>query len=563
LDWSIVSSLPGSLTGQGFGPTFNSTSGGNFALIDSDGAGASASQNCNMSNATPIDCSAEATVAISFDNYHRIYLETHKVLVSTDGVNYTEFNVNTGYGSGINYVTSPNAERVTLNISCVAANASSVTIRFNYQGQYDWFWCIDDVALSDAPADDLKLTGTYYYNETLDLAFGTPLDYPIVPSNQIDNIMVKGTIENLGANTTTNAQLDLAVVNSASATIFNGSSPAADLASCTVPRLDSLVWSHSASLDTYTLNYSADFDNVGNDQTANNTASGTITVVGTSGSGVQWSRDNNTQNGSFIDLDAEPYIIGNVFYVYNDITVYSIDAAFMGGSTATDPGVSAAITLYEMDPAATTIADVFVPIFSGSANGIDYTITAPMIGNGTTTVWNKFPVNPAAPTTGILLEGGKQYMAAIEHYGGADYLSLALSGSTPNADASAWLYGDGGNGIDWYYLTSKLKIRLGLDQNASFLGVDEVEMSNLSLNQNVPNPANNSSLINYSLKESADVNFEIVDITGKVIYSENMGNKGAGSYSVNVNTADYAAGIYYYTMTAGADKITKKMMVTK
>jgi hypothetical protein len=235
----------------------------------------------------------------------------------------------------------------------------------------------------------------------------------------------------------------------------------------------------------------------------------------------------------------------------------------MGGSTATDPGVSAAITLYEMDPAATTIADVFVPIFSGSANGIDYTITAPMIGNGTTTVWNKFPVNPAAPTTGILLEGGKQYMAAIEHYGGADYLSLALSGSTPNADASAWLYGDGGNGIDWYYLTSKLKIRLGLDQNASFLGVDEVEMSNLSLNQNVPNPANNSSLINYSLKESADVNFEIVDITGKVIYSENMGNKGAGSYSVNVNTADYAAGIYYYTMTAGADKITKKMMVTK
>ena len=68
---------------------------------------------------------------------------------------------------------------------------------------------------------------------------------------------------------------------------------------------------------------------------------------------MQWSRDNNTQNGTFIDLDANPYIIGNVFYVYNDITVYSIDAAFMGGSTATDPGVSASVTLFEMDPAAT------------------------------------------------------------------------------------------------------------------------------------------------------------------------------------------------------------------
>jgi hypothetical protein len=563
LDWAIVTALPSSLTGQGFGPTFNSTSGGNFALIDSDGAGGSATQNANMTTATPIDCSAQPSVEISFDNYHRIYYETHKVMISTDGVNYTEFSVNTGYGAGINYVTSPNAEKVSVNITSVAANASSVTIRFNYVGAWDWFWCIDDVELSDAPADDVRLTNTVYYNETLDVIFGTPLDYPIVPSNQIDNIVVKGTVENLGTNTATNAQLDLAVVNSASATIFNGSSPAADLAPGSGPRLDSLIWPHSATQDTYTLNYSGDFDNIANDLSANNTASGSIRVVGTSGAGVQWSRDNNTQNGSFVDLDADPYIMGNLFYVYNNITVYSIDAAFMGGASATDPGVSAAITLYELDPSATTTADAFVPLYSGSANGIDYTITASMIGNSTTTVWNKFPLNPASPTTGLVLEAGKVYMAAVEHYGGADYLSVAISGGTPNADASVWLYGDGGSGVDWYYMTNKLKIRFGLDQNASFLGVDEVKMSNLSLNQNVPNPANNSSIISYSLNESADVNFEIIDITGKVIFSENMGNKGAGSYSVNVNTADYAAGIYYYTMTAGADKITKKMMVTK
>jgi hypothetical protein len=109
-----------------------------------------------------------------------------------------------------------------------------------------------------------------------------------------------------------------------------------------------------------------------------------------------------------------------------------------------------------------------------------------------------------------------------------------------------------------------LKIRLGLDQQAAFLGVDdELEMSNLNLGQNIPNPTNNNATINYSLTESANVTFEVVDITGKVIYTEVMGNKGAGAYSINVNTADFAAGIYYYTMTAGADKITKKMMVTK
>ena len=95
------------------------------------------------------------------------------------------------------------------------------------------------------------------------------------------------------------------------------------------------------------------------------------------------------------------------------------------------------------------------------------------------------------------------------------------------------------------------------------MGVEDLVSSNLTLGQNVPNPTSNSTSINYSLNESANVNFEIVDITGKVIYTENMGNKGAGLYSINLNTADYAAGVYYYTMTAGADKLTCKMMVTK
>jgi hypothetical protein len=564
-DWVIGSTFPTGLAGQGFGPTFTSTSGGNFAIVNSDLAGASASQNCNMTNTAPINCSAESTVAINFDNYHRIFRETHKIFVSNDGVNFTEFNVNTSYGSlNGNYVTSPNGENVSLNISCVAANQATVYVRFNYVGTYDWFWCVDDVTLSDAPGDDLKLSNTYYFNETLDIIFGTPLDYPIVPANQIDNLVIRSTLDNLGANAAANAQFDVAITNSASTNVFTGSSTAATINACDSARVDSVIWSHTAVNETYTIATTADFTNVANDPTTNNTGSATVRVVANSGPGVQWARDNGTENGSFYDLDANPYIMGNVFYVYNDVTVYSIDAAFMGGTNATDPGVAASVTLFEMDPAATATADVFIPIFSGSTNGIDYAITAPMIGNATTTVWNKFPVNPSAPETGILLEGGKQYMAAVEHYGGTDYLSLALSGGTPAGDASVWLYGDGGSGVDWYYATSKLKIRLGLDQQASFLGVDdELEITNLNLGQNVPNPTNDNTKINYSLTESANVTFEVIDITGKVIYTEVMGNKGAGAYSINVNTADFAAGIYYYTMTAGADKITKKMMVTK
>jgi hypothetical protein len=552
-----------------------STASNGFMLFDAD------SSNCIDATTTPptiaqtarfgelispvIDLTGQPSVLLSFEQTLRYCCTalTLEVYTSTDGGTTWGTPINVLYSLATN-ANAPNPQTVSVNVSSLIGGSNNAKIKFSWSGTSHYYWAIDDVTLSPAPANDVRLNTASYWNETRDIVFGTPLDYPIVPASQIDNIVIKGTLDNQGSATAANANLAFSVENTATTVVGTGNSTLADLAS-TSTREDSASWVHSATPSTYTIYATADHDNIGLESviTDNDRTAGTIQVVANSGAGVQWSRDNNTQNGTFIDLDANPYIIGNVFYVYNDITVYSIDAAFMGGSTATDPGVSASVTLFEMDPAATATADVFIPIFSGSTNGIDYTITAPMIGNTTTTVWNKFPLNPANPTAGVLLEGGKQYMAAVEHYGGADYLSLAVSGTTPNSDASAWLYGDGGSGVDWYYLTNKLKIRFGLDNTAAFMGVEDLVSSNLTLGQNVPNPTSNSTSINYSLNESANVNFEIVDITGKVIYSENMGNKGAGLYSMNLNTADYAAGVYYYTMTAGADKLTCKMMVTK
>jgi hypothetical protein len=573
-DWEILNVFPNDLISeptQTFGPNFNSTSGGNFAIVNSYGENINDNQNSNITLVNSIDCSLQTSVELSFDNYHKKYNDSHFVLVSIDGVNFTPFELNENYGvlSG-NYINSPNAERVTVNISCIAANQPTVWIRFNYQGGDDWFWCIDDIELSDASSYsyDLQMKTPYFYNETRDIVFNVPLDYTIVPNNQIDNVFFKSGLENDGVYSATNAQLDISIVNSSSVNVFNGSSTIMDLDSCSATRVDSVMWSHSLTPETYTINYSADYDSVVNDVSpTNNSATKKIKVIQPNGSGLQWARDDNTENGNYYDLDANPYIMGNVFYVYNDITVHTIDVAFMGGALATDPGVYVSISLFEMDPGATSVADVFIPVFSGSENGIDCQVTASMIGNSTTTVWNKFPLNPAAPSTGVLLEGGKQYLAAVEHYGGTDHLSIATSGNTPNGDASVWLYGDGGSGVDWYYMTNKLKIRLGIDDNiwagSCYFSVNEFELENLSLDQNIPNPSFNSTSINYSLKKSAEVTLEITDITGKIIYTEKIGNKGEGEYSLEVNTSHFASGIYYYSLIADSDKQTKKMIVSK
>lgn len=556
-DWEIVNALPSGLTGQNFGPTFNSTSGGNFALVNSDGEGSTATQDCNMTNAVAINCSAQPTVAISFMNYHRIFQETHVIGVSADGVNFTDFAVNTNYGSlNGNYVTSPNAEQVMLNISCVAASQSTVYVRFNYKGAYDWFWCVDDVELSDAPGYDTRLSAPALYNVTYNVNAGQPIDYYIAPAAQVDDLVFKGTLSNLGASDALASQIDAVVKNSASSTVFTGSSTSATIFSCDSSRVDTLVWTGtSTTTDAYSIIMTSDYTDISSDGTPDNNVDTLVyTVTPNSGTGSQYARDNNvfTTNGMWNGA-GNGYIMGNTFDVYTNATLYSIDVSL---DASTDPGVIGCVILYEIDPS----TGDFNPLIDNCLDGYEYPIQANQISTGTIERWVSFPVNGAAPLTGYPLTAGTQYIAAISHYGGADEMVIQQGGSAPGG-WTVWLFDQ--TDATWYYMTTKPKVRMGFDNGVSFLGAEETEIVNLGLSQNMPNPANGNTSIGYSLKQNSDVVFTIVDVTGKVVYNENMGNKAAGTYSLNLDVNQFANGVYYYTMTAGAEKITKKMVISE
>jgi flagellar hook assembly protein FlgD len=78
----------------------------------------------------------------------------------------------------------------------------------------------------------------------------------------------------------------------------------------------------------------------------------------------------------------------------------------------------------------------------------------------------------------------------------------------------------------------------------------------------MPNPANGNTTIQYSLKNAGAVTLTITDITGKVVYTSNEGNKAAGDHSVNVNTENMNAGVYFYTLNVDGVSVTNKMTVT-
>jgi hypothetical protein len=93
-------------------------------------------------------------------------------------------------------------------------------------------------------------------------------------------------------------------------------------------------------------------------------------------------------------------------------------------------------------------------------------------------------------------------------------------------------------------------------------GVEET-VSTMTLGQNIPNPSNGNTTVNYTLASTEDITFEITDMTGKLVQVIREGVRTAGSYAVNFNTNELSEGVYFYTLTNGTSKVTKSMVVTK
>ncbi|MDP4268217.1 MAG: T9SS type A sorting domain-containing protein [Bacteroidota bacterium] len=96
---------------------------------------------------------------------------------------------------------------------------------------------------------------------------------------------------------------------------------------------------------------------------------------------------------------------------------------------------------------------------------------------------------------------------------------------------------------------------------ADALGINNTKVNNLTVSQNIPNPAQNSTTINYELVKSANVSIDVFDITGKKVISFNYGKKPLGKNSISIDTSKLKGGIYFYTFNADGVKVTRKMTV--
>jgi len=91
------------------------------------------------------------------------------------------------------------------------------------------------------------------------------------------------------------------------------------------------------------------------------------------------------------------------------------------------------------------------------------------------------------------------------------------------------------------------------------VGMDEMKKE-FYLQQNKPNPTNEKTIIDFTLPNSGNINFEIVDVFGRKIYSESK-YYPTGKNQIEINVSNYSTGVYYYSIEFEKKRLVRKMVI--
>jgi hypothetical protein len=97
--------------------------------------------------------------------------------------------------------------------------------------------------------------------------------------------------------------------------------------------------------------------------------------------------------------------------------------------------------------------------------------------------------------------------------------------------------------------------------DSAFSGIPSVSTpTQFEVFQNVPNPVNGVSEIDYYSTTNAKIAFKVVNVLGMVVQNKVFDAK-TGMNQIYVSSKDIAPGIYMYSVSNGTQTITKRMVI--
>ena len=88
------------------------------------------------------------------------------------------------------------------------------------------------------------------------------------------------------------------------------------------------------------------------------------------------------------------------------------------------------------------------------------------------------------------------------------------------------------------------------------------DADDLVLEQNYPNPFDNTTRIDFSIPEASQVRFFVIDATGRMVYQKEQ-HYDAGQHSIDFSNTTLPAGIYYYGIECDGKRLMRKMVYAR
>lgn len=457
-----------------------------------------------------------------------------------------------------------------LEINGLTGTSATTKIKFIWEsmnadvnGQFNthYFWNIDDISIIDKYDYDLALEKLWLDN------ISTNYEHTDIPLSMAGNLTVQAQVKTLGENTPTNVQLNVSVYDTVGVGNLIYTETGGVLSNnfldddnnpteTDIINFETNIDLSSLDIDRYIIEANVTIsEQDGN--SSNNTKSRTLNITESYlGQRLydQFSYIGSASRGSTSQSVSKSIKFGNVMRIDKEVDLSGIEIR-IGNNTNYETTVGEQITIdvFEIDESAVDFQSSFVDLLNPRL----FTITDTMVSsNGLRTVL--FDFNDSEDLVGpVRLSANKYYCVTIGHEGG-DGKHFAYGYNNGDDDYSTRLYGDYGStpGARWFTMGDQVQTRMYFNFSASL----EEKSSTINVSNIFPNPTTGETSVTYNLANASKVSVKVMDITGKVVYSENESNKSEGKHTLNINATAFNSGVYYVTIATDEAQVTKKLI---
>jgi len=490
--------------------------------------------------------------------------------------------------------------QICVNLSPILAFADDITdckIRFSWSFfARHFFWFLDDISVQSIPVNELVASKTWYRNhhQLVDglengtisvLDYYQTFEYHTAPAYSIKPLDLSMVVRNEGSATQTGVVLEVIGTSPSGIPLGPFTSVPVSIAAYTTDTLtiDPLDFGDQANQipleeGDYTLQYLV-IQNEDDEIPENNIGQTRKFSISSEAQGAAVYRNGNDNYAGIFSTLGEDVIWSTAYAFDNDFeqnkVITHIQTVLQSNELFAETQAGE-IIYFNVRRGSVFNEDPFQPetltsVFFDMENPYDYDSEELAYEIQEEDIWNfnedglpySVFVTFELPNP-VMVNPGEIYQAEFRiPPTGSNVVFPALTSLEEKYSSFYYYYPEGeGQWFDLSTLSAPIWFQVADEEDLSLSENSMTAQSGIQLLQNYPNPLSDITRIQYRLDESSDVTFEVFDLSGRLIYSEDHGRILAGTaQTFEFDARSLSPGIYTYSIAANGKRATRKFAV--